>query len=110
MKPNWKAYAKDAYRRGYERGRKEKTGWMPARDPPKESGKYQCVTVSIGSDGLSRSIKFLRYDKNTGWESLMMPTGYEIVTHWMLHPDFPDLNESLTCIALVAKDKTEDKT
>ena len=105
MKPNWKALAKEAYRKGYERGRKEKTGWMPARDPPKESGKYQCTTVSIGSDGLNRSIKFLSYDKNKGWEYLLTPTGYEAVTHWMLHPEFPDLNESLACIALAAKDE-----
>lgn len=30
MKPNWKAYAKEAYRRGYERGKREVSGWIPS--------------------------------------------------------------------------------
>ena len=97
MRPNWKAYAKKAYKHGYERGRRERESWLPARDPPKESGEYQCVTVSIGADGLKRNIRFAKYDEKHGWEVVMVGLGRpEIITHWRLTPEFPPIEESLT--------------
>ena len=107
MRPNWKAYAKKAYRQGYERGRRERESWIPARDPPKESGEYQCVTVSIGADGMKSNIRFAKYDEKRGWEAvggLGMP---EIITYWRLVPEFPDIIGSLECLALLAKERIE---
>ncbi len=98
MRPNWKAYAKKAYKQGYERGRRERESWIPARDPPGKTGEYQCVTVSIGADGLKRNIRFAKYDEKHGW-GVYIPVGGlgrpEIITHWRLVPEFPDILESL---------------
>ncbi len=99
-KVNWKAYAKQAYRRGYERGKRERESWLPARDPPGKSGEYQCVTVSIGVDGMKRHIRFVQYDAKRGWGdgTYLPPGGFgraEIITHWRLTPEFPAIEESL---------------
>lgn len=101
MRPNWKVYAKKAYKQGYERGRRERESWLPARDPPGKTGEYQCVTVSIGADGLKRHIRFVQYDAKRGWEpGTYIPVGgfgkAEIITHWRLTPEFPPIEESLT--------------
>ena len=106
MRPNWKAYAKQAYeakkaehRSGYEEGYRDgarnSSGWIPAiEDRPKRQDKYICLCLCLlrnGAAGLTRCMA--EYMPGTGWFNV---PGNLPVAYWMEAPPVPKLEMSIT--------------
>lgn len=93
-KMNWKAYAKQAYQRGYERGRLMRDGWIPARDPPGKTKEYECVVISIQNGRLVANVAVLRYSAGlmgSGWRNYETFDDYPAVLFWREMPQLPEL-------------------
>lgn len=95
MKPNWKAFAKEAYERGrragYEERRQEESAleseWVPITRPPKEPGRYLCRRIYEVNGRYYNETKMLRYYTTGGFSN---KSGH-IITHWLHAPRFPQV-------------------
>lgn len=89
MKPNWKAYAKEAYKRGYERGIGDMSKWNDAADPPKEDGPYLCIVGRMETDKLWWTMRIVDYDSKHGGFIMNPLTNYTCVVKWIPMPSVP---------------------
>lgn len=96
MKPNWKAFAKEAFQRGWKSGYEARqrdeaelaSEWIPVTTPP-EPGRYLCRLIYEKDGQYHSETDMLTYCDSIGFSNYS-ENGH-IVTHWLKPPKYPEV-------------------
>lgn len=91
-RPNWKEYAKKAYRSGYGRAVKDMTNWNKASNRPPMPDIYLCILGRKDGDKVFTGMDFAWY-AGDGHFFTSADSRYSTVLYWLPHPPTPNVSD-----------------